>query len=910
MTLDVHPFIKSFMGSGFYNTLPPQMITYKEKVKGIDKRGISPWMRRNMDTFEMIGRVQYQQNLKLVENERLVNGEFIPQDYMEDCEDCDEDFFDPLQELTKDGGLPKFIKHYDIISTIIKTQVQEFTQLPDTFHVEGHGEYIQNDRMQVQKDELMKWINGSLEKTFNTYLKENELLKTEFASEEEQQQYQQEIAQLREERTPEEIGKMMKYHYRHFAEEWAEHELQDQKDRFNLNKLRRKEFLNYLTVGRRFRHLRVSSKGLNVEYENYVNIFYHKAPNTEYVQNGDYAGKIYVDTAAGIINRFAENMTEDEIKSFEYFSNLSYNQESATKDLFGNTINYTATDGNPYNTWMPSYSPLLNQLAPNLGMNWISSNPIVGAPAGLQDNNGYNNRLFVVTEAYWKGFRRKGRLCWINPVTQMYEVTVVDESFIVPDYVKTLKDATFVDEPEINTIVWAWEEQIWQGKKVNNYNIQRDRAPIYFDIKPCEYQGVSKYQMYNKKLPIVGQIANNLNTRSTNQVDMIKPYQFLFNIAMNKAFKYMQKSLAAFLAMEIKNLPNQKGWGGEDALVKWVNATEETQIGLLDTSPSNTLGANSGGTLPKVIDVDNTPKVVAHMNIANSIRQLAMAQLGFSPQRLGDVEGIDTATGLNMSVAKSYNATGSWFTEFWECEGEILKQQLDAAQWLQANNKDFTALLSKGIISDSFLRINNSEFDLYDLRIYITNSQEELRQLEIFKKLAIELNTQNTSMSSRMQMAGLNNAQLILQIVKDEEDKALKLQREMQALEQQRLQTQDQLEFEKLAWEKEALSLELENNLEEAWIRALGHSQLATSDEDTNDIPDAFEYEKFNSQAEHSREQLGVQKDKLALDRDKERNRRLERQQELQLKIQDLDLKRRQIEQTARNVKILGDKSK
>ena len=80
MILDVHPFIKSFMGTGFYNTLPPQMISYKDKVKGIDKRGISPWMRRNMDTFEMIGRVQYQQNLKLVENERLVNGEFIPQD--------------------------------------------------------------------------------------------------------------------------------------------------------------------------------------------------------------------------------------------------------------------------------------------------------------------------------------------------------------------------------------------------------------------------------------------------------------------------------------------------------------------------------------------------------------------------------------------------------------------------------------------------------------------------------------------------------------------------------------------------------------------------------------------------------------------------------------------------------------
>lgn len=905
MILDVHPFLKSYTSSGFYNTLPPQMIPYKDKIRKADKQGISPWMARNMDAFETIARTQYQHNLKLVENERLVNGEFIPGDYIEaDCDDCEESFLDPLQELVKDGGLPHFIKHYDMISSIIKTQVEEFDQAPDTLTVVGHGEEVENDRARVQKNLLMKWANEELEIAFQQHLEDQGINpQQEFENEEQKAQFDQQIEQMRQERTPAQIGKYMKFKWRHFAEQWATFELEDQKDRFQLSKMRRKEFREYLTVGRRFRLIKGTPHGLTVEPLNYVNVFYQKAPNVDYIQDGNYAGTIQVLTAADIINRYGLYMTEAQMKSFEDNANLTYNQAKPTKDLFGNIVDYTAIDGNPYNTWMPTYSPYLNSIAPNLGMNWLQQGQ------GLMGEHDPFVRMFVCTEAYWRSYKRVGRLAWNNPETGVYEVIKVDESFIVPDYIKVLKEDAMASDPLPNTIVWTQEEEIWEGVKINHYHLQGDRSPVYLNIKPMDFQGSSSYRFFGKKLPIAGQIANHVNTKSGNQVDLLKPYQFMFNIFMNKAVKYAERALAAFLLVDVNTLPNQEGWGGKDALAKWLNGGEETGVAAMDTSPSNTRGANQGGHFPRVIDIDYSARILQYINIANSVRQIGLGQLGFAPQRLGDMKASETATGIDQSLAKSYNATGSWASDYWECEKDIIKMQLDVAQYLQSKNMDFTALLSKGIISEGWLTVNNNDFDLYDLRVYITNSQEELRQLEMYKRLAIDNNTVLTKMSTRMEMAGMNNAQMILQVVKEEEAKAEQLQARQRELEQQQAQVENEIEQAKLDFDREKLYAEIEAQKEIAWIKSRGYLGEGEQDLDASGAPDAFEYEKFRAQSNLDYDKLGVAKDKMALERQKETARRQEKAAEMALKLQDLQLKREQMLQTAQNVKYL-DKGK
>jgi hypothetical protein len=893
--LEIHPFLKS---SSVISLLPPQYISLKEKLKGADKYGISMWMKRNLDALDIIARKQYIENQKLIINEKLVNGEFIPQDYFEECED---NFLEPVEELIKQGKLPRFIKHYDIISKPIKTQVQEFADLPDSFHVVGFGEQLQSERMEVQTDMLKNWVTETIENRFKRFLQEQNIDENQqFNSEEEKQQFIQQIESLRQSKTPKEIGEYMKSDYKHIAVMWAEYELQNQKQKFQLDKLRRLEFEDLLVHARRFRHLRVDKYGFNIETLNPINVFYHKGSQTQYVQDGEYAGTIYLAPVSYVIDKFSKYMTAEQIESYNSNFDSNWNVKSTT-DWFSNPVNYSDTNGIPYDTWLPSFDPFINNIAPHLGFNYTPNLFSIGT----NNFTGNINQMMVVTETYWKSAEQVFTLSWINPESGLHEVVEVDESFVFPPYIKIQKDKIIDESQEINTAILSYKPQVWGGVIIRGANYASNIQPLYINCGPLEYQRTSPFKI-NVKLPIVGQIINNRNTKPSSQVDKFKPFQFLVNVAMNKAAKLQERSLMPMIVMDMNLIPNQKDWGGEDALIKWIVAGQEGSVVPVDTSPSNLLGRQDGGQYPRILDVDLTPRITAQLQIARELTMMAYDQLGLTPSRLGDVKGIDTATGLNTSVAKSYQATGSWFTEFWECERVILQQQLDMIQWLKANDKDISVEFVNSDFTTGFLKFANNNFNLYDLQIYVSNSQEELRKKKMYEQLAISNNTVITDMSTRMEMIdSLTPSERILQIVKSAEERGYQQQEKLQQMKQQEIEANTQSEKDRLKQEYELEYAKMKNEEKIAWIKSRGYISEGEQDLDKSGIPDAFEYEKFTTQAGLQYQSLGLNRDKFSLEREKESQRIREKQAELNIKQQELALKNKQIEQTAENVKYL-----
>lgn len=898
--LSNHPFVQN--DSNNIQVLPAQMIPLKKK----DEK----WKRQNMDALEYIARIQWIANQRFYNNYKLVNGEFIISDYVEEG----------VGELLKDFDVPSYIKNYDIISQPLNTMVGELDTYPDTFLVIGKGEHFEEETLRLKSELLQKYMMSKIEQDVNNKLIEKGLDPNleDFESEEEKQAYQQQINQQKEEiMNPMQIQSWISTKYRHIAEIWGETELEDQKERFNLVDIRRTEFKDLLITGRRFRHIFLKANGFGIESWNPINTFYHKSPEVKYIQNGDYVGQIHILSKSLIIDRYGYKMNKKQLESLEGDTNKAYQDSALTKTtLTGSPINHLSPIGIPYATAVQSFDRYVNEFIPqmkdfpatNWYMNDITLDKINGGDNFLNAING----MYQVTEAYWKGAKKIGKLVWINPETNTLEKVIVDEFFIIPEYIKEI-DGTidFQDEDEVNSITWTWINKIWKGVKISNAGTHSFlQEPIYLDIDEHEIQFKGDTLIYEPILPVGGQVVNNRNTVSSGLVDLLKPYQVLHNVLLNQFYNFLEKEIMPFMLMDVNLLSNDKNWGGKNNLEKWMNVARTLGVVPADTSPSNTQGANAGGQLPKVIDLDMTSRIQTRLAMANAVRQLALEQVGIAPQRLGDIKSSETATGINQATNRSYTQTSSWFTEFFACERELLKMQLSMAQALQSKGKDILATSTKSDLSNAFLKFNDNEFSLYDLHIYLSNSQEEIRKLDMIRRLGVENNTLLTKLSDRMMMATSNSipeiTRVILATEKEEDDR----KKNEQAMQQQQLEQQKQIADERLQQEKQLAYDKMQNDLEREYIKANAFNENLGQDINGNTIPDVLEQLKFIENSNNNKTKLSLDKSRLQNEMDISNSKLNLENKKIQLGYLAEQNKVLLEKEKLKRAKVQGDKSK
>lgn len=896
-----HPFVQEYSSNNF---LPSQNIPLSKKN--------DRWKKENMDSLENIARRQFHGKQGILNNYKLINGELIVSEYVDTTPTEDEEKeegFNLLEYVSEKLALPGFIKNYDIIGQPVRTLEGEMDAFPDVFNVKGYGDIFDNERDRVKTQLLHDWLMQHINETIGVEV-ENRILQQEEAngelfSDEDRSSMKD---SLTKEMSPPEIERYMKTSYRHIVEEWGQNELEDQFERFKIKSLRRKEFHHYLVAGERYRHLYVDNKGLRVESLNPLYVFSSKSPDIDYIQDGDYAGTVKILSVPAIIDRFGHKMTDKEINSLQN-PYIKSNDTELGKYLDGSPIKNLSPEGTPYQTRLSLMSPHMENYFPNMrnsgagsGNSDFLSEEELSKISGTSKDNFYDaigNNMLVVTQAYWKSQRRIGKLTLFNPETQQLEILIVDENYVVPDYVKQIRNETKDYNAGVNTIIWVRETEIWEGIKISNYNSNGImREPIYLDIQPAEIQ--------IGKLLIAGQFANNINTVPTGLVDRLKPWQFFFNVLMNQCYHFYETEIIPFMVVVADMIPNNKDWGGDEGFNKFIDSARGGAV-LIDNSRSSN-GDNLGGQYPKVIDLDMSNRVLSRINLALQIKQLALEQVGISPQRLGEIKPQETATGVQQAASNSYTQTSYWFTSFFECEKEILQIQLDAAKYLQANDKEFSVQTVKSDLSVEALRFSAEDGWLYDLHVYVNDSQKELRDIELAKQLALNNNTSEIPMSARIKMSTSSSVRSIIGALEASEEEGQKrLQQDMQ-LKQQELQQQGMSQQQALEQAEKHFQQKLANDLNIAIIRALGTSR--DNDINTNQESDVLEYAKLINSNIDMENKYNSESAKLQLERDKENNRsndtRRKEQLEREKRIADFKLQEMKIQQA----RIQGDKSK
>ena len=881
---------KGAKGEGYPTTAsltqPIQFLSAKEKDED--------WAAWNIDWLELQGMEFLRLNArKLLKNYKLAKGIIDKTDYIV-AED--NDYAQMIDVLTKEDQSALELKFYPIIPNVVNVLCGEFSKRYNKIQFRAvddlsYNEMLEQKRIQVEQNLLAdaeaKLIARMIEMGMDP------------ASEEAQQQLAPEnIKSLPE------IEDFFRKDYRSMVEEWASHQYNVDEERFKMAELEERGFRDMLITDREFWHFRMLEDDYEVELWNPVLTFYHKSPDSRYISEGNFVGKLDLMTVSDVIDKYGYLMTEEQLHSLQNI----YPAKSALYQ-----VNGYQNDGAYYD---PSRSHEWNTNSPGLAYrqfvsNW-SNDPtrggdIVSAILNESDDslNWGQAYLMRVCTAYWKTQRKVGHLTKITEEGEMIQ-EIIDETFKVTE--KPIYDTSVFKNKTKETLVqgehidWIWINEVWGGVKIGpnlptfwRSSISNNINPIYVGINrtkpgriPFQFKG--SQTLYGCKLPVEGRVFSDRNTKSTSLVDLMKAYQVGYNMVNNQIADILVDELGTVIMFDQNALPRHsmgEDWGKANYAKAYV-AMKDFQMLPLDTSITNTENATNFNHY-QVLNMEQSNRLMSRINLANYFKQQCFDAIGVNPQRLGAPMGQETATGVTQALNQSYAQTEIYFNQHSDyLMPRVHQMRTDLAQYYQSNNKSVRLSYITTEAEKVNFTINGTDLLLRDFNIFATTKTNHRAILDQLKQLALTNNTTGASIFDLGNIVKADSIAEITDILKGAEQKQMAMrEQEMQTqkqMQEQALQAKAQEEKMKLQFEAQENDKDRQNEILVAEIRAAGYGSAVDINQNMmsdykdamNDIRKTTEYqEQMNLKREQNaitnsmtQKKLDVDRDRLATQRD------------------------------------------
>lgn len=875
-------------------TQPIQFLPAKEKD--------DDWLVWNMDWLEIQGIEFLRQNSrKLLKNYKLAKGIIDKTDYIvaEDNEDAE-----LIDVLTKEDESALELKFYPIIPNVINVLTGEFSKRHQKLQFRAvddtsYNEMLEQKRAQVEETLLAEAQSKLLAKMIQMGADPNS------------EEFQQQLSPENLKSLPE-IEEFFKKDYKSLVEEWATHQYNVDAERFKMEELEEIAFRDSLIVDREFWHFKLLEDDYDIEVWNPLLTFYHKSPDSRYISEGNFAGKLDLMTVSDVIDKYGYLMDQTQLESLQHI----FPAKSALYQ-----VNGYQNDGSYYD---PSRSHEWNTNSPGLAYrqfmsNW-SNNPSRGGDILSQIlNEGDDvslwgeNYLMRVCTSYWKTQRKVGHLVKITEEGDIIQ-DIVDETFKVTE--KPLYDTTLYKNKTKENLVygehvdWIWINEVFGGVKIgpnlpatwrssmNNNNIN----PIYLGVNrkkpgrlPFQFKG--NQTLYGCKLPVEGRVFSDRNTKSTSLVDLMKSYQIGYNMVNNQIADILIDELGTVIMFDQNALPRHsmgEDWGKGNYAKAYV-AMKNFQMLPLDTSITNTENATNFNHY-QTLNLEQTNRLMSRVNLANYFKQQAFESIGINAQRLGGPISQETATGVTQALNQSYAQTEVYFTQHSDyLMPRVHQMRTDLAQFYQSRNPSIRLNYITTEAEKVNFTINGTDLLLRDFNVFATTKTNHKYVLEQLRQLAIQNNTSGASIFDLGNIIKADSISEITTALKTSEQKQeairqqqMEMQREAQEKELMAKEREKQmtLQFEASEAEKER-----QKDILVAEIRAAGYG--AQSDLNQNNMSDFRDAMGEIRKTTEYQEQMNLEREKLAGQRNIDREKlEVEREKvQAQREIADTQLK-------------------
>jgi hypothetical protein len=792
----------------YLNIFPDQFKTDKEKQD-------ESWIKNTMDYFANKAYAEYVKNRDtFVKNYDLMKGILRMEDFYQEPQV--RSFTDVL---TADLQLPAYVKMYSIITTPVNELVGEISKRPDTFRVKAFDDDSKSEELEYKTEILQQYIIGKAREQILV----NAAMQGEELSNEDVQQM-----------TMEEVKDTLDS-YTSVAEKWANHVLTCQKAEFNLKEKSEDAFRDLLISGREFYHIYEdnSKLGFNIEVANPKNTWFLTTPDRKYISDptgraqGAYAaGTVQVMELSEIIESIPD-LTKEEIDHLRS-SLQDYGLINVRESNLGNPNVTPGIDSVTYDT----FDPLVLQTRMIIESEMKENNDGLKDFLGLTSNVSSFGYKYVVVRCYWLSKKKIGKLIYLDELGNEQSV-LVDENY---------KSGTM---PTQQSLEWGWINQWYQGIKI---------GPDIYHVKP--------FKLLNY-CPIIGLTFEVKNTEAKSLVDLMKPFQVLYNVCMNQLYKLLEKEVGKVYLTSIRHIPVPKDGDAQDALDIWEMEARNRGVVFIDDSPENLKSPSSFNQF-RDIDLTRTQEIQSRYTLAQQLKNECWELIGMSRQRMGSVSASESATGVNTAVSQSYSQTEPWFVGHEYVMGQLYQAIIDAALYVESKKPQSTLSYITSEGESAFVSVNGSDLKFRDLKVFLTNRPEDTQMFNELRQLAQPLMQNGGSLYDVIELYSTKSMRAMKKVFKDLRDKQeameqQKLQIQQQQVEQQGQIAQAQIQQAQMQKEQDIANQNYQNELDRinkkeiALINAEAKSMgVGLADVDANKVPDVLEINKLAAEQQRS----------------------------------------------------------
>ena len=410
--------------------------------------------------------------------------------------------------------------------------------------------------------------------------------------------------------------------------------------------------------------------------------------------------------------------------------------------------------------------------------------------------------------------------------------------------------------------------EAWEGTKIGK--------DIYVNMRPrvVQYNRLSNPSRCH--FGIVGSVYNLNESKPFSLVDMMKPYNYLYDTIHDRLNKLMAKNWGKIIQLDLAKVPAK--WD----IDKWMYFAKTNNVAVIDSFKEGNIGAATGklaGALNNasagVIDAELGNIIQQNINLLEFIKMEMSEVAGISKQREGQISNRETVGGVERATLQSSHITEWLFVTHDDVKKRALECFLETAKIaLKGRNKKFQYILSDASIK--VMNIDGDEFAECDYGLVVDNSNsiQELKQkMDMLAQAALQNQTLNFSTIMKL----YNSSSLAEKQRMVERNEQEIIDRQQQAQQQQMQLQQQQLQAEAQQKDAEMQMKDMLNQRDnETKILVATISANSSQDDGVNEVEYSQEAKdkllenmrQFDARLKLDRDRLDFDKEKAKIDAD------------------------------------------